>query len=149
MVILTLIDVGVYWAADYSDLLPTQIMFLGPVKDSFVLQFFALAHLLLFLLQYKSELCLQSLASMMVYIWSRRMPGAILSFLGLFTFEAPYLPWVLMGFGLLLGHSPTHDLLGIVVGHLYYFLEDVYPAQTGRRLLRTPKVYLLFGFVLL
>ena len=50
-----------------------------------------------------------------------------MSFLGLFSFHAPYLPWVLLSFSVLLGNSATIDLIGIVVGHVYYFLEDVYP----------------------
>ena len=54
------------------------------------------------------------------------------------TFTAPYLPWVLLGFSLMLGSSPLVDLLGMGAGHLYYFFHDVYPQMTGRRLLRTP-----------
>lgn len=38
----------------------------------------------------------------------------------------------------MLGSSPVVDLLGMMAGHAYYFLEDVYPRMTGRRLLRTP-----------
>ncbi|XP_045391047.1 derlin-3 isoform X4 [Lemur catta] len=52
---------------------------------------------------------------------------------------APFLPWALMGFSLLLGNSILVDLLGIAVGHTYYFLEDVFPKQPGgKRLLLTP-----------
>ncbi|KAI9125895.1 hypothetical protein K1719_003313 [Acacia pycnantha] len=43
-----------------------------------------------------------------------------MSFLRLFAFTAAYLPW------------------GMIVGHAYYFLEDVYPQMTGRRPLKTP-----------
>jgi Derlin-2/3 len=39
-----------------------------------------------------------------------------LSFLGVFNFTAPYLPWVLMGFSLMLGNSPIIDLLGMAAG---------------------------------
>ncbi|XP_073860245.1 derlin-3 isoform X8 [Macaca fascicularis] len=54
-------------------------------------------------------------------------------------FQAPFLPWALMGFSLLLGNSILVDLLGIAVGHIYYFLEDVFPNQPGgKRLLLTP-----------
>lgn len=54
----------------------------------------------------------------LVYIWARRNPGVRLSFLGLFVFNAPYLPWVLLGFSVLLHNTlPKEDLLGIVVGH--------------------------------
>ena len=37
-----------------------------------------------------------SLAFMMVYVWARRNDDVRMSFLGLFTFRAPYLPWVLL-----------------------------------------------------
>lgn len=40
----------------------------------------------------------------------------------------------------MLGSSPLMDLLGMVAGHAYYFLEDVYPRMTNRRLLRTPAI---------
>ena len=63
-----------------------------------------------------------------------------MSFLGLFTFTAPYLPWVILGFGLMLGQSPVFDLLGILIGHIYYYLEDVLPQLIGRRVLITPTV---------
>lgn len=46
-----------------------------------------------------------SLSFMMVYVWARRNPFVRMSFLGLFTFTAPYLPWVLLGFSFLLEHD--------------------------------------------
>ncbi|KAI4312006.1 hypothetical protein MLD38_036865 [Melastoma candidum] len=79
-----------------------------------------------------------SLTFMMVYVWSKRNPFIHMSFLGLFTFTASYLPWVLLGFSVLVGASAWVDLLGMIAGHAYYFLEDVYPRMTGRRPLRTP-----------
>ena len=51
------------------------------------------------------------------------------------------LPWVLLGFSVLLGNSPSVDLMGIAVGHLYFFLDDVFPytrGGRGRRPLRSP-----------
>ncbi len=134
---------------------------------------------------------------MLVYIWSRRNPNVRMNFFGLLNFQAPFLPWVLMGFSLLLGNSIIVDLLGgdlsdlltclvltlaltiislflfiiyyilrwwstflynnelsccwyymfclsisgIAVGHVYYFLEDVFPNQPGGgRWLRTPSI---------
>ncbi|OQR89585.1 Der1-like family, partial [Thraustotheca clavata] len=85
-----------------------------------------------------------SLTFMMVYIWGRRNEHTQLSFLGLFPFTAPYLPWVLLLFSMVLGNSATIDLIGIVVGHIYYFFEDVYPTIADirgwrvRRVLKTP-----------
>ena len=57
----------------------------------------------------------------MVYVWARRNPYVRMSFLGLFSFNAPYLPWVLLSFAVVLGNSATIDLIGIIVGHVYYF----------------------------
>ncbi|MEW5307270.1 MAG: hypothetical protein WDW38_002487 [Sanguina aurantia] len=79
-----------------------------------------------------------SLTFMMVYVWGRRHQAVHLNFLGIFVFTAPYLPWVLLAFSLCLGSSPVGDLMGMAAGHVYYFLEDVYPRMSGRRPLRTP-----------
>lgn len=59
-----------------------------------------------------------ALSSTLVYIWSRRNPDTRLSFLGLLVFTAPYLPWVLMAFSLVLhGIVPKDEIAGVVVGH--------------------------------
>eukprot|EP01006_Ploeotia_vitrea_P002132 TRINITY_DN10652_c0_g1_i1.p2 TRINITY_DN10652_c0_g1~~TRINITY_DN10652_c0_g1_i1.p2 ORF type:complete len:179 (+),score=84.93 TRINITY_DN10652_c0_g1_i1:332-868(+) len=88
-----------------------------------------------------------SLTLMIVYVWARRHPYARMNLLGMFVFSAPYLPWVLLGFSVLLGgNSGTVDLVGIAVGHIYYFLKDVYPIMTRANLLKTPHVIeLLFA----
>jgi Derlin-2/3 len=70
----------------------------------------------------------QALQSTLVYIWSRRNPETRLNLLGLLVFTAPYLPWVLMGFSIVLhGTVPKDELMGVVVGHVWYFFSDVYP----------------------
>lgn len=78
---------------------------------------------------------------MLVYIWSRRNPEIRMNFFGLITFQAPYLPWVLLAFSILLGSSTVVDIIGIIVGHFYYFFEDVFPLEPhGFRILETPTV---------
>ncbi|KAH0453340.1 hypothetical protein IEQ34_017664 [Dendrobium chrysotoxum] len=52
-----------------------------------------------------------SLSFMMVYVWSRHNPLIHMSFLGLFTFRAAHLPWVLLVFSILVGTSTWVDLL--------------------------------------
>jgi len=87
-----------------------------------------------------------SLTFMMVYVWGRRNASAQMSFLGLFTFTAPYLPWVLLIFSTIIGSQPVTDALGLIAGHAYYFLKDVYPDMTGREPLATPGIVCaLFG----
>jgi Derlin-2/3 len=81
----------------------------------------------------------QAFTIMLVYVWSRRNPYVRMNFFGLLNFQAPYLPWVLLGFSLLLGNAVYVDLMGIAVGHIYYFMEDVFPNQRGGfRILKTP-----------
>ena len=136
---------------------------------------------------------------MIVYIWCRRNPYVRYNFFGLFTFQAPYLPWILVLISVLFGGSVSVDLIGqlnhctlymyivgesrlfscvynclayhistygshhestfrvsiehkleivinhsylcsgIGVGHMYYFLEDVFPNSPGGfKILRTP-----------
>eukprot|EP00929_Paragymnodinium_shiwhaense_P035398 TRINITY_DN19104_c0_g1_i2.p1 TRINITY_DN19104_c0_g1~~TRINITY_DN19104_c0_g1_i2.p1 ORF type:complete len:187 (+),score=34.41 TRINITY_DN19104_c0_g1_i2:96-656(+) len=61
----------------------------------------------------------------------------------MFTVRAPYLPWVLAGISLMMGGNIQDHLMGIAVGHVYYFFEDVYPllpTSKGLRIFRTPKV---------
>jgi len=120
--------------------------FRGRTADFFFMYFFgAVLLLILDFFMYTSFpkiiFLAPSLAFMVVYVWSRRNPHVTLNFLGLFNFSAPYLPWVILGFDMLLGQSPVFDLLGVVVGHVYYFLEDVYPQTSGRRPLKTPGIF--------
>ncbi|MED6266619.1 Derlin-2 [Characodon lateralis] len=83
----------------------------------------------------------QAFIVMLVYIWSKRNPFIRLNFFGFLNFQAPFLPWVLLGCSLLLGNPIAVDLLGISVGHMYYFLEDVFPNWPGgRKLLTTPEL---------
>lgn len=82
----------------------------------------------------------QAFTIMLVYVWSRRNPYTRMNFFGLIDFQAPFLPWVLLGFSVLLGNTVWVDLMGMAVGHLYYFLEDVFPSQRGGfKVLKTPQ----------
>jgi Derlin-2/3 len=74
-----------------------------------------------------------ALTFMMTYVWGRRNPDVKMVFLGILQFNAPYLPWVMLTFSALLGHSITMDLIGICVGHIYYYLEWVFPVMAEIR----------------
>ncbi|KAI5644258.1 der1-like family domain-containing protein [Phthorimaea operculella] len=82
----------------------------------------------------------QAFTIMIVYVWSRRNVFVRMNFFGLMNFQAPYLPWVLLGFSVLLGNSISVDLVGMAIGHIYFFMEDILPNQRGgQRLLKTPQ----------
>jgi Derlin-2/3 len=73
-----------------------------------------------------------ALSSTLVYIWSRRNPDVRLSIFGLIAITAPWLPWVLMGFAFVMqGSVPKDEILGVVVGHVWYFFSDVFPPLHG------------------
>jgi Derlin-2/3 len=109
-----------------------------------------------------------SMVAMIVYVWARRSPHVRMSIFGLLNFNAPYLPLVLMGassahgnvsphgvsqgalagFSLLFGDSVVVDLLGIALGHVYWFLEDVYYPRSGVQILRTPNILFVADLLL-
>jgi Derlin-2/3 len=74
-----------------------------------------------------------ALTFMMAYVWGRRNEDVKMSFLGFLQFNAPYLPWVMLTFSVLIGNAVVMDVIGICVGHLYYFLEFVYPVMASIR----------------
>ncbi|GKE83563.1 derlin-1-like protein isoform X1 [Tanacetum coccineum] len=49
-----------------------------------------------------------------------------------------YLPWALVAIDLVLGNQLMSSLLGIGVGHLYYFLTVLYPLAGGANFCKTP-----------
>eukprot|EP00898_Chlorokybus_atmophyticus_P001954 jgi/Chlat1/275/Chrsp1S03167 len=79
-----------------------------------------------------------SLVFMVLYLWSRFNANQSVSIWGVFRLQAFYLPWALMVLAVMMGGSPIPDLLGIVVGHLYYFLTVLHPRNTGKNYLATP-----------
>jgi Derlin-2/3 len=94
------------------------------------------------------------LTFMLVYLWSRDPDNARvqMSFLGVLQFEAPYLPWVLLSFSLLIGTPVEMDILGILVGHSYFFMDYVFPKiavirnWTTERIIVTPPFFSFFLF---
>ncbi len=73
-----------------------------------------------------------------IYVWSRKEPNAQLSMFGV-KFKSVYLPWVYVAIRVIMGQSITQPLLGIVVGHTYYFLVDILPVSHNYRWLATPQ----------
>ncbi|GAA99539.1 uncharacterized protein L969DRAFT_408187 [Mixia osmundae IAM 14324] len=80
----------------------------------------------------------------LVYLWSRLNPNVRLSLFGLITITAPYLPYALVAFSWVLSSSwngVVGDLLGIAVGHTYFFLSQIWSKERSsnkRNWLATP-----------
>nr|AAY41612.1 derlin1-1 [Zea mays] len=61
-------------------------------------------------------------------------------FLWMMIFGASfYLPWAMLLLDVIFGSSLMPGLLGIMVGHLYYFFAVLHPLATGKSYLKTPK----------
>jgi len=79
-----------------------------------------------------------SLIFMMLYLWSKHNPNSEVGFFGVIRFQAMYLPFALLALDVVQGASLKSGLLGILAGHMYYFLTEVFPRGTGRQLIQTP-----------
>ena len=72
------------------------------------------------------------LAFVPIYLWSRRHPSTPISLFGLVTITAPYLPLALVGLAWVLNgtwRAAAGDLLGCAVGHVGWFLRDVWARE--------------------
>ncbi|XP_073289754.1 derlin-1 [Primulina huaijiensis] len=79
-----------------------------------------------------------SLVFMLLYVWSREYPNASINLYGLVTLKAFYLPWAMLCLDTIFGSPIAPDLLGIIAGHLYYFLTVLHPLAGGKNILKTP-----------
>ncbi|KAM7515495.1 hypothetical protein LguiA_005078 [Lonicera macranthoides] len=79
-----------------------------------------------------------SLVFMLLYVWSREFPNANISIYGLVTLKAFYLPWAMLALDVIFGSPIMPDLMGIIAGHLYYFLTVLHPLAGGKNILKTP-----------
>lgn len=73
-----------------------------------------------------------------MYVWSRKNPSMSVSLWGVII-NALFIPWVMIAIKVLIGDSIFLPLLGIAVGHLFYFLVDVLPDLHDIDLLQTPQ----------
>lgn len=55
-----------------------------------------------------------------------------------FYLQAFYLPWAMLALDVIFGSPIMPDLLGIIAGHLYYFLTVLHPLAGGKNILKTP-----------
>jgi Derlin-2/3 len=87
-----------------------------------------------------------SLLMFLVYISCNKNPQGQLGLMFIpVTIPSRYFPWALMGLHILMGASPIPDLIGIVAGHIYHYLDDFYPRHYGNRILKTPQfLYQIF-----
>lgn len=75
-----------------------------------------------------------------LYVWCQLNKEQIVSFWFGTRFKAVYLPWVLFAFNMVISGGGLYELIGILVGHFYFFLNFQYPQEGGRQLLYVPSI---------
>ena len=83
---------------------------------------------------------MDSLVMTVLYIWCQLNKEVIVNFWFGTSFKAMYLPWVLFAFNFIINGRGMLDIIGIIIGHLFFFLTYQYPLEfNGATLLRTPQ----------
>lgn len=83
---------------------------------------------------------LEPMVLSVLYIWCQFNKDRIISFWFGTQFKAVYMPWVLVGFNMILRGGGINELVGIFVGHTYYFLAFQYALDYGGSvLIKTPE----------
>ncbi|KAI5171398.1 Derlin-2/3 [Nematocida sp. LUAm3] len=82
-----------------------------------------------------------SLSTYIIYVWSKKNPLIIVQYMGVFNIPAYYIPCIMFLFSLIVEKKlPQSDLVGILSGHIYFYLKNVYSKSTGTDPLRTPGI---------
>ncbi|KAK8394656.1 hypothetical protein O3P69_005848 [Scylla paramamosain] len=135
----------IYALYKYSLKLETGHFARNPADYLFMLLFTWMCCLILGLIGGMTTL-MDPMVMSVLYVWCQLNKDVIISFWFGFRFKAMYLPYVLVVFNFTFFYGGFMMLLGIIVGHLYYFLTIRYPQDFGgATLLHTPEIlYKLF-----
>ncbi|XP_013421634.1 derlin-1-like, partial [Lingula anatina] len=130
-----------YFLYSYSTRLETGLFDGKPADYLFLLVFNWLCLVLIgFIIGL--PLLMDPMVMSVLYIWCQLNRDQIVSFWFGTQFKAMYLPWVLLAFNMIIRGGGVQDIIGIIVGHLYFFLMFKYPQDFGgRRFLSTPEIF--------
>ncbi|MCL4129253.1 UNVERIFIED_CONTAM: hypothetical protein GTU68_002202, partial [Idotea baltica] len=131
--------INLYFLYNYSLRLETGLFAGRPADYLFMLIFMWICSVIVALLS-GIEFLMDPMVIGVLYVWCQLNQDVIVPFWFGTQFKAMYLPWVLFGMGLIIFGSGMMELIGILVGHLYFFLAMKYPQDFGgSTLLQTPQ----------
>ncbi|XP_068937156.1 derlin-1 isoform X1 [Petaurus breviceps papuanus] len=137
--------VNLYFLYQYSTRLETGAFDGRPADYMFMLLFNWVCIVITGLIM-DMQLLMIPLIMSVLYVWAQLNREMIVSFWFGTRFKACYLPWVILVFNYIIGGSVINELIGNLVGHLYYFLMFKYPMDLGgRTFLSTPQCLLYPG----
>ena len=79
----------------------------------------------------------------MTYYWGRKSKNTIVHVFGLIHLRAPYLAWFYLVLSFLMDSDFKNDLYGMIAGHIFYYLKDIFPRikeVNGLQILKTPSI---------
>lgn len=132
--------INLYFLYSYSKRLETTT-FDGKPADYIFMLIFNWLCLVIIGFFFQIYLIMDPMILSVMYVWCQLNRDTIVQFWFGTQFKAIYLPWVLVVFNLVVKGGGFTELLGIAVGHLYFFLMFKYPQDhNGPQLLRTPDI---------
>jgi len=130
--------INLYFLVNYSKLLETGVYGPRPADYAFLL-LFAFVVSTISALFMDVMVLMDPMVMCVLYIYCQLNKDVIVNFWFGTQFRAMYLPWVLFGFNLIISGGGLTELMGILVGHLYFFLKFQYAQDyAGQDLLSTP-----------
>ncbi|CAB0034493.1 unnamed protein product [Trichogramma brassicae] len=113
----------------------------GRPADYFYLLIFNWACCIVAAILLNFPLLMNAMIVSIIYVWCQLNKDVIVQFWFGLRFQAMYLPWVLLAVNFITNHDATEELIGILCGHLYFFLKFKYPQEFGGpSLLNTPAI---------
>ncbi|XP_046681116.1 derlin-1 isoform X1 [Homalodisca vitripennis] len=86
-------------------------------------------------------LLMDSMVLSVLYVWCQLNKDVIVNFWFGTQFKAMYLPFVLFAFNMIISGGGMMELVGIIVGHVYFFLMFKYPLELGgQQFISTPSI---------
>lgn len=83
------------------------------------------------------------ISSVLVYVWSR-VCSVQVSVFGIFLVPSCFIPWLAVSIEYFTnrGGIPVSSMIGVFLGHTYYYFDYIYPrikGSGGKRLLKAPR----------
>lgn len=130
--------INLYFLYNYSLRLETGIFDGRPADYLFMLLFNWVLAIIVALFM-SIPFIMDPMVMSILYVWCQLNKDTIVNFWFGTQFKAMYLPWVLFGFNMIIAGGGVMELVGILIGHMYFFLMFKYPQDFGGpSLLSTP-----------
>jgi len=136
----------IFFFSRYSKALE-MYSFQGKKENYLYLLIFGNSIMVLFkLFIYEAQFLGPAITNMIVYLWGKKNAQQQINLVNILHIRGSSLPFVLTLSSLAMKQKTLKlDLLGIIAGHLYYYLEEIYPRLIGgQKILRTPGFFFLF-----